>query len=162
RWNNVYDSIADFNGDASSFFRFDSHTRYRFRLADRYQRLCFDAGTQQPASPWHGSFGSDPSEDHVLDGFTNAVQKRFLILVALLIGVVSTRSLLDAQTAGVTLTPTATPAVGQPGVISVSVTGSGFPSGTILPASVTVSLAPASGGPAVTTPATAVTTIVGS
>jgi RHS repeat-associated protein len=68
---------------------------------------------------------------------------------------------LDAQTQ-VTLSPLASPSVGQPGVTTVNVTGSNFPDGTILPANVTVSLTPSSGGSTVTTAATAVTTIFGS
>ncbi len=68
----------------------------------------------------------------------------------------------DAQSpVSVTLTPTTSPAAGEPGVTNISVTGSNFPSGTITPASVTVSLAPTPGGAAVTTPATSVTTVVG-
>jgi RHS repeat-associated protein len=71
------------------------------------------------------------------------------------------QSLIWAQTA-VTLTAATTPATGQPGVTNLSMTGSGFPTGTILPASTTVSLRPASGGAAVTTAAAAVTTVIGS
>jgi len=45
-------------------------------------------------------------------------------------------SLLAATT--ITLTPTTSPSTGQPGVTVMSVTGSGFPSGTIPAANVTV------------------------
>jgi hypothetical protein len=67
---------------------------------------------------------------------------------------------LDAQVV-VTLSSAASPTSGQPGVTTINVTGSGFPSGTILPASTTVSLQPAAGGAATNTSATAVTTIAG-
>ena len=67
---------------------------------------------------------------------------------------------LRAQTE-VTLSPTASPSTGQPGVTVINVTGSGFPSGTVPPANVTVSLQPSAGGsPFVTTP-TVVTKIIG-
>jgi PKD repeat protein len=56
----------------------------------------------------------------------------------------------------------ATPTSAEPGLTTVSVTGSGFPSGTISPASVTVTLTPKSGGTAVTTTATTVTPGTGS
>ena len=65
-----------------------------------------------------------------------------------------------AQTA-VTLSPTASPAAGQPGITTINLTGSNFPAGTIQPSAVTVSLQPSAGGTSVTTPASAVTTIVG-
>ena len=68
---------------------------------------------------------------------------------------------LSAQTL-VTLSPAASPAAGQAGVTSISVTGSGFPTGTITPANTTVSLQPAAGGAVVSTNATGVTTVVGS
>jgi hypothetical protein len=61
----------------------------------------------------------------------------------------------------VTLTATASPSAGQPGVTSISLTGSNFPTGTINASSVTVSMAPAAGGAAITATATAVTTIAG-
>ena len=68
----------------------------------------------------------------------------------------------SAQTA-VTLSPGASPSAGQPGVTTVTLTGTGFPAGTIQPASVTVSLAPVAGGTNVTATASAsaVTIIVG-
>jgi hypothetical protein len=62
----------------------------------------------------------------------------------------------------VTLSPAASPASGQPGITVINLTGSGFPTGTIQLTAVTVSLEPAAGGAAVTTPSTAVTTIAGS
>lgn len=68
---------------------------------------------------------------------------------------------LDAQTS-VTLSPAASPSAGQPGITAINVTGSGFPAGTIPPSNVTAALQPAAGGSKVTTPASAVTTIVGS
>jgi RHS repeat-associated protein len=68
-------------------------------------------------------------------------------------------ALLTAQTA-VTLTPTPSPTSGQPGITTITLTGSGFPSGTIANTGVTVSLKPAAGGAAVTTPSLTVTTVV--
>lgn len=68
---------------------------------------------------------------------------------------------LEAQTQ-VTLSPTASPSSGAPGVTSINVTGSNFPTGTITPANVNVILTPALGGTPVTSQATAITTIVGS
>src|ERR1700739_600096 len=61
----------------------------------------------------------------------------------------------------VTLLPSASPSSGQPGVTSISVTGSDFPSGTILAASVTVNLTPSAGGAAVNTTATSVASVIG-
>lgn len=46
----------------------------------------------------------------------------------------------------VTLSATTSPSAGQAGVHSINVTGSGFPSGTIPPANVTVTLEPATAG----------------
>jgi RHS repeat-associated protein len=62
----------------------------------------------------------------------------------------------------ITLSTAASPAAAQPGVTVVTVTGTGFPSGTILPASTQVELVPQSGGARVTTAATSVTLVVGS
>jgi hypothetical protein len=76
-------------------------------------------------------------------------------LVAVLISVPAL-----AQTS-VKLNASASPASGQPGVTSVSVTGSGFPSGTISPSAVTVKLTPTSGSP-VTTTASSVGSVIGS
>lgn len=64
--------------------------------------------------------------------------------------------------ASVVLGSATTPTSAEPGLTTASVTGSGFPSGSILPASVTVSLTPKSGGTAVTTTATTVTQETGS
>ena len=61
----------------------------------------------------------------------------------------------------VTLSPSAAPTAGEPGVTSINVTGSGFPTGQILPANTVVTLQTGSRSP-VTTSATDVTTIVGS
>ncbi len=61
----------------------------------------------------------------------------------------------------VTLATTAAPALGQAGISVESVTGSGFPSGTIPPANVTITLTPSGGGGATTTTATIVTVIAG-
>lgn len=65
-----------------------------------------------------------------------------------------------AQT-NVKLNASASPSSGQAGMTSVSVTGSGFPSGTISPSAVTVTLTPSGGSPATTT-ATSVATVIGS
>ena len=61
----------------------------------------------------------------------------------------------------VTLSSTTSPAAGQPGVTTMSVTGSGFPAGVIAANLVTVSVTPLAGGPPMTAVATAVTTIAG-
>ena len=61
----------------------------------------------------------------------------------------------------VTLSTAVTPTSGQPGITSITLTGSNFPAGTIQPASVNVNLQPAGGGATATTPATTVTTVVG-
>src|SRR4051812_15725752 len=68
---------------------------------------------------------------------------------------------LRAQSS-ITLSPVASPASAQPGG-SVSITGSGFPAGTINASAVTVTLAPASAGAGstVTTAASAIATVVG-
>jgi hypothetical protein len=60
----------------------------------------------------------------------------------------------------VTLSPTTSPASGEPAVTTINLTGSNFPSGTIVPANVTINLTPRAGAP-LTTQATAVTTVVG-
>jgi hypothetical protein len=54
---------------------------------------------------------------------------------------------LHAQSV-VTLTPVASPSAAQPGVTTVTLIGSGFPSGTILPQDVVVTLTAVSSGPA--------------
>src|SRR5690606_25623496 len=73
---------------------------------------------------------------------------------------VASLALLSAQTS-VTLSPAVSPSAAQPGVHLVTVLGSGFPAGTLDPSAVTVTLTPASGGPAATTVATTVTTVTG-
>ena len=86
---------------------------------------------------------------------------RFSCFVAVLIAVAS-QFPLHAQTV-VTLSPAATPTAGQAGVTSITITGSGFPSGTILPADTNVTIELAAGGAtAIVTKASSVTTIVGS
>jgi len=61
----------------------------------------------------------------------------------------------------VTLLPSTSPTAAEPGVTNLSVTGSNFPAGTIPAANVTVTLKPTGGGATVTTPATAVASVVG-
>ena len=61
----------------------------------------------------------------------------------------------------VTLQPSTGPGTAEPGVTYVSVSGGGFPSGTITTANVTVTLAPATSGPAMTAVVKAVTALVG-
>lgn len=62
----------------------------------------------------------------------------------------------------VTLSPATIPAVGQPGINSITLTGSNFPAGAILPENVIVSLNPvASNGTPATAQASSVTTVVG-
>ena len=73
-----------------------------------------------------------------------------------LVGAVLISLPMFAQTS-VKLNGSTSPTSGQAGLTTVTVTGSGFPSGTILPASVTVTLTPQAGGTAVTTAATSVT-----
>lgn len=85
-----------------------------------------------------------------------------LTVVALAFLAAQPRLPLSAQTT-VTLNPSAAPTTAQPGVTVVNVTGSGFPSGTIPPGNVTVTLQPttAGSGSSGTTVATAVTSILG-
>ena len=59
------------------------------------------------------------------------------------------------------LDTTTAPTSGQAGVTSISITGSGFPSGTIQPADANVTLEPLAGGAAVSTKADSVTTVAG-
>jgi RHS repeat-associated protein len=67
----------------------------------------------------------------------------------------------DAQgPVAVTLLPSTSPTAGEPGVTNISVTGSNFPVGTIQAANITVTLKAGAGAP-VTTPATAIATVVG-
>ena len=86
---------------------------------------------------------------------------RSLALLSVLALELSPCHLLVADTA-VSLTSIPVPASGQPGITSVTLTGSGFPPGSILPASVLIALSPSGTGSAFSTPATAVTTVVGS
>ena len=64
----------------------------------------------------------------------------------------------------IVLSAAATPSAAEPNVTAVSVTGSGFPSGTIAPSAVTVHLAPIApaAGPAMVAVVSAVTTLFGS
>lgn len=91
--------------------------------------------------------------------FLSRTHRLFLGLVLLVYGAEEART---QSPVAVTLLPTTTPAVGEPGITSITVIGSNFPSGSILPANVTVTLTPATGGAAVNTTATGVTTIAGS
>ncbi len=70
-------------------------------------------------------------------------------------------SLSGHAQSGVSLSSAASPSAGQPGIQSISVTGSGFPAGTIAPADVTVVVEPASGGASSSTQASAVATVLG-
>lgn len=65
------------------------------------------------------------------------------------------------QAATVTLSSTTSPSSGQPGTTNISVTGSGFPTGTIPVSNVTVTLQPPGSGAGVATTASAVKTIAG-
>ena len=67
---------------------------------------------------------------------------------------------IGAAQTSVTLNASTSPSTGTAGVTTVSVTGTGFPTGTIPPANVTVTLTPAS-GTALTTTATAVVVVKG-
>ncbi len=69
-----------------------------------------------------------------------------------------------AAQAQVSLASAASPSSGQPGVTTITVTGSNFPAGTINPAQVQVQLQPASAGagPTASIAATTVATVVGS
>jgi len=78
-----------------------------------------------------------------------------------LLGLVAIAHVLFSQST-IALSPATAPTSGQPGVTSITITGSGFPTGTILAADVDVALEPASGGAAVTTKATSIATLVGS
>jgi hypothetical protein len=89
-----------------------------------------------------------------------------LLLVIALTGAGNTQtqsSAASSAAAVVTLSPSASPSTAQPGTILVNLTGSNFPSGTISPADVTVTLVPAiaGSGPTLSVVASAVTTIVG-
>jgi len=69
---------------------------------------------------------------------------------------------LPAVAQNVKLGATTSPSSGQAGVTSVSVSGSGYPSGTIPAANVTVILTPSGSGSPVSTTATSIGTIIGS
>src|SRR5271157_129157 len=80
-----------------------------------------------------------------------------------ILGVILSAALpLAAQTSKVKLVSPTSPSSGQAGLTSVNLAGSGFPSGTIPPSNVTITLTPAGGGNAVSTAATGVRTVVGS
>ncbi|MFI5305590.1 MAG: putative Ig domain-containing protein, partial [Nitrospiria bacterium] len=85
---------------------------------------------------------------------------RILFSTLFLIGAVS--PLIAATT--VTLQSSSSPSAGQPGVTTLTLTGSNYPSGTIPPANVTITMTPATSGagPSASIQPTAVTTIVGS
>src|SRR6267378_3613878 len=85
--------------------------------------------------------------------------KGIFLLPILLLALLFFSSAAGAQTQ-VTLGAIASPSSGQAGVSSSSVTGSGFPSGTISPGNVT--LTPSGGGASVNTQASSITTLVGS
>jgi RHS repeat-associated protein len=90
--------------------------------------------------------------------------RKHIFVVPVLLLVFGNVGFVNPQTpAVVTLTSSAAPSSGEPGVTIVNVIGANFPTGTIVPASVTVSLQPASPGhPSATTTATSVATIGGS
>lgn len=90
-------------------------------------------------------------------------------LRALALGVFTCALLADSTRVAVqapqlvSLTPTASPTAGQAAIHQISVTGSNFPSGTISPGAVTLTLRPATAGagPTATCVATSVTTVIG-
>src|SRR5579864_7476793 len=86
-----------------------------------------------------------------------------LILVILLAGAGNAPIVLadTVPPTAVTLTSPTSPGAAQPGVTVVNLTGTGFPSGTVTPAQTTVTLAPATSGPAESTKITAATLITG-
>lgn len=63
--------------------------------------------------------------------------------------------------AAITLAPATLPTAAAPGVTPVNATGTGFPSGTITPAQVRVSLQPEAAGPAMVAAVSSVTTLTG-
>ncbi len=89
----------------------------------------------------------------------SAAGRIFQLLAVTLVLFTASSVTLRAQ---VTLTATTSPATAQPGVTTVNLTGSNFPTGTILPGQVTVSLQPQTAGPAMTATTKTVTTIIGS
>ena len=72
-------------------------------------------------------------------------------------------AVLPAAVTKITLTASASPSAADPVVTAVTVIGHGFPTGTIAPANVTVTLDPSvsGGGPSATTTATKVTVVSG-
>lgn len=88
---------------------------------------------------------------------------RCVVLFLLTISALNVASLRAwSQITQITLASSSTPLVGQAGVTVNSVTGGPFPSGTLPPANVKVTLTPSGGGTTVSTTASAVTTVVGS
>ncbi len=79
-----------------------------------------------------------------------------LVLTLLPIGVVHAQS---AST--IVLSAATTPSAAEPNVTTVSITGTGFPGGAIVPSGVTVRLTPAAGGPSMVAVVSAVTTLFG-
>src|ERR1700741_1973987 len=84
----------------------------------------------------------------------------FLVLSSILCLSLVSPATAQTQTQ-VTLAATAAPSAGQAGISVESVMGSGFPSGTIPPANVTVTLTPSAAGAATTAQASTVTVILG-
>ncbi len=68
---------------------------------------------------------------------------------------------LPAAAQNITLSGTTSPAAGQPGVTTMTVTGSGFPAGTLAANQVVVTLSPVASGPVFTAVPTAVATVAG-
>jgi hypothetical protein len=68
---------------------------------------------------------------------------------------------LEAQSA-ITLAAATSPAAGQPSITTMTITGSGFPSGAIAVADLRLTLQPVSSGPQYMATATAITTLLGS
>lgn len=90
----------------------------------------------------------------------SAIRACILALAEALLFALCLPSAIQAQSS-IKLSPTASPSSGQPGVTVISVIGSGFPTGTIPAANVTVTLQPSSGGSSATTTASAVNSIIG-
>ena len=80
----------------------------------------------------------------------------------LAIVILSGALLVGQAPVAVTLSPAVSPAIGQAGSTSITITGSGFPAGTIQPADVAVLFEPAAGGASVTNAAATLTTVAGS
>ena len=89
---------------------------------------------------------------------TGLFKKSFLLASILILIALNVCS--EATAASVTLT-SVTPSSGQPGITNITLLGSGFPTGTITPATVTVTLTPTAGGSAITFPASTVTKVAG-